>query len=128
VKPFRRGTLVRVQLGDDGTVVAEGRVLMDLGGKTVVVDRHRDPTKLSRVERSRLAPLHNGAGPLKLHCAATEHGWCATQRQARAPTAAEMAAGQWTFCGTWAESRGKPEKREPTCAGCRKHAGMEETS
>jgi hypothetical protein len=97
---------------------------MDLGQKTVVVDRHRDPSKLSRVARSRLAPL-NGSDPLKLYCAATEHGWCATQRQARPPTAAEMAGGQWTFCGTWAESRSKPEKREPSCDACREYAGME---
>lgn len=124
MKPFRRGALVRVQLGDDTAVVVEGRVLVDLGGKTVVIDRHRDPAKLSRVERSRLSPL-NGSD-LKLHCAATEHGWCALQHQARPPTAAEMGAGQWTICGTWAESRGAPEKREPSCNDCRKYVGMEE--
>jgi hypothetical protein len=124
MKLFRRGTLVRVQLGDDGTVVAEGRVLVDLGTKTVVVDRHRDPTKLSRIDRERLAPLNPDS---RLHCVPTERGWCATQRQARAPTAAEMAGGQWTLCGTWATSRTAPEKREASCAGCRSYAGLEET-
>ena len=125
MKLFRRGELVRIQLGDGGGVITEGRVLMDLGEETVVVDRHRHPTKTSRVERSRLTSL-NGRGPLKLHCVATEHGWCATQRQANAPSASEMAQGVWTLCSTWATSRGKPEQREPSCAGCRAYVGVNE--
>jgi len=145
---FERGQPVMVRLrARDQPVEAE--VVVDLGEKTLVVDVYGDPARLARVprravkngmdcedpapvKRRKVMPPNTVSGrklPAKtaLKCLETEHGWCATQAQARKLTKAEVIAGVWTLCGTWAESRSLPEKREPTCPDCRAQLKMEPT-
>jgi hypothetical protein len=126
---FERDEKVSVQLGD-GAVFAKGRVLLDTGGDFIVIDRHGHPGKLVRVKRDRVKrPESAGSrvvGPVAFSCVATEHGWCATQAQARKLTRTDCIQGVCTICDTWAESTVAPEKREPTCPRCRRRLGMKE--
>lgn len=139
---FERGQLVMVRLrARDKPVKAE--VVLDVGDETVLVDPYGDPTRFARVPRravtngvqqepprAKKTPVftpHELPSVTALSCMETDHGWCATQVQARKLTKAEVIAGVWTLCGTWAESRTLPLKREPTCPECRAQLKMEPT-
>jgi hypothetical protein len=139
---FERGQLVMVRLRARDEPV-EAQVVLDVGDATVVVDPYGDPARFRRVPRRAVT---NGA-PQKapavrkpavvrerklsevtaLSCMETEHGWCATQIQARKLTKAEVIDGVWTLCHTWAESRTLPLTREPSCPRCRERLEMEPT-
>lgn len=138
---FERGQHVMVRLrARDKPVEAE--VVLDVGDETVLVDPYGDPSRLARVPRRavtngvppkpkpKVLPPGTVRGrrlpsPSRLACLETEHGWCGTQAQARKLTKAEVIAGVWTLCGTWAESRVLPLTREPTCPECRAQLKME---
>ena len=117
-------------------------VVIDVGDETLVVDPYGDPARFRRVPRRAVtngvpqaapasppkAPVVTAERPTRklddLTCIETEHGWCATQVQARRLKRPDVAEGVWTMCGTWAESRSVPPRRAPTCPQCRGQLGM----
>lgn len=133
---YERGDKVLVKV--DTNAWMRARILADTGGDEVVVVARRafDPKRSQRVPRS-LVRVDSApeAPPQKkptrrrdtrqLYCSESEHGLCALQRQARAPSRAEMAGGAWSLCGTWITSRSAPKKLEPTCPDCRRRLKME---
>lgn len=148
---FDRGDRVRVLSSVEGGRPLSARVVLDVGGDTVIVNGSSDPAKMQRVERGRVegklaitpqpapprpmrptatkpkaAPKANGT-PRKVYCAESEAGLCALQRQASPPRAAEMAEGQWTLCGQWITGRSKPRKSEPACSTCRARIGLSDS-
>jgi hypothetical protein len=136
---FKRWQLVMVRLRAT-TDPVEADVVVDVGGKTVVVDPYGDPARLYRVPRQAISdyvprkvetPVKHGVVKRRsppeltaLSCLDTEHGDCAMQIQGRKLTKAEMVPGVWTMCDTWVELRTSAHVGEPTCPRCRKMLKM----
>lgn len=125
---FKRGAPVLVKPHFRAAAQLQATVVLDLGAPTLIVNATEDPVKMQRVGRDRVqrqrteseSKPHTG----RYYCEETEHGFCAMHRQNKPPSAAMMAEGQWTFCGTWVSSRSKPRKRKPTCNRCRHRLGL----
>lgn len=125
--PFERGAAVRVHV--EGTV-RKARVLIDLGGETLIVGQQK-PKTARRVKREAVKPEKRPKAPelqldpSTLHCVEIDGQWCALQHQAKPPTRREMAEGVSTICAKWTTARCAPTQVEPTCQTCRKRLKLE---
>lgn len=121
---YRRGEAVRVRLDGEGSALRKARVLIDLGGETLIVGQQK-PKTTRRVKREAVQPEKRPRvpdlkiDPAALHCVEIDGQWCALSRQASPPTRKEMAEGVSTMCSKWISARCAPTQTEPTCQTCR---------